>query len=56
MYLVDCRRCRARRLIGPQRIRAMRNLAPGVIAVELTCYCDEPAIVITGRAAVATSG
>lgn len=52
MFLLDCRRCRTRRLVTAQRIRAVRNLAAGVIALELSCYCGEPAILITGRAAV----
>jgi hypothetical protein len=53
MFLVYCPECRRRVLCGADRVRAVHNLAPGVIAVELTCHRGHPVTVLTGRAVVA---
>jgi hypothetical protein len=49
MWVAECPRCQRRRLYSTHRVRAVRNLAAGIIAVELSCYCGHPLTVLTGR-------
>lgn len=48
MFAVFCPRHGCKVLLGPQRIRAVRNLGPGIVAVELTCFDGEELVVLTG--------
>lgn len=48
MFLLSCPRCRRRALYGADRVRAVRNLFPGLILVELTCYRGHRVTVLTG--------
>lgn len=54
MFVVHCPWCRRRMLCGAHQVRAVHNLAPGVIAVELTCLRGHPMTVLTGRSSVAS--
>lgn len=49
MWLAECPRCERRRLYGAEQVRAIGNLAPGLIAVTLACSCGETIALLTGR-------
>jgi hypothetical protein len=48
MWMVECPRCQRRRLCGPDQVRGVWNIAPGLIAVSLACSCGEPVTMLTG--------
>jgi hypothetical protein len=49
MWMVECPRCQRRRLYGADRVRAVWNVASGLIAVQLACTCGEVVSLLTGR-------
>lgn len=48
MFLAYCDECDRQMLLPASHIRALHNLAPGVIAVEMTCYEDHVILVLSG--------
>jgi hypothetical protein len=49
MWVAECPHCQRRRLYSARRVRAVHNLAAGIILVELSCYCGRPVRLLTGR-------
>ncbi|WP_327090540.1 hypothetical protein OIE66_07925 [Nonomuraea sp. NBC_01738] len=49
MFLAYCDECEARFLLPPSHVRAVHNLAGGVIVIELTCYEGHRLLVMSGN-------
>lgn len=49
MFLAYCDECEERFLLPVSHIRAVHNLASGVIAVEVVCYEGHTTLVMTGK-------
>jgi hypothetical protein len=48
MFLAFCDECDRRMLLPASHVRALHNLASGVIAVELTCYEGHVVLLLSG--------
>lgn len=48
MFLAYCEECKERFLLPVSHIKAVHNLAHGVIAVEVVCYEGHISMVMTG--------
>jgi hypothetical protein len=48
MFLGFCDECDRRMLLPASHVRAVHNLAPGVLVMELTCYEGHTLLVMSG--------